>query len=120
MDEYNVPGTAAAATMRINYLSLSLSIPILYVYAYTHSTLFLVSSVDVGLVDLNHFSRDATPRCSVKNSSRFTLFSFSSPHTCSVKREREGEREGMNSSLEAHIDAHFRIYYSSSRNDECT
>lgn len=26
----------------------------------------------------------------------------------------------MNSSFEAHTDAHFRIYYSSSRNDECT
>ena len=118
MDVYSILGTAAATRIHINYLSFS--IPVFNVYAYTHS--FLVSSVDVGLVDLNHFSRDATPRCSVKNSSRFTLFSFSSSslYTCYVKlKRREREREGMNSSFEAHTDAHFRIYYSSSRNDEC-
>ncbi len=100
-------------------LPVAFSIPFLYVHACIYS--LFVSSVDVGLVDLNHFSRDATPRCSVKNSSPFTLFFFfPSLYTFNVKQKEGGrDREGMNPSLEAHIDAHFRIYYSSSRNDEC-
>jgi hypothetical protein len=61
-----------APGLYINYLPLFFRAPYF----------FLVSSVDVGLVDLNHFSRDTTPRCSVKNSS---LLFFSSVCICRVK-----------------------------------
>lgn len=70
----------------------------------------LASSGDVGLVDLNHFSVEATPRYSVKNSS--LLFSSSPPlfaHVAQKSEEastRERERE-VNASLEVHLAAHF-------------
>ncbi len=93
---YDVSGTAAAATtaaaaMRINYLSLSL--PLSYAYTVNALYFFLVSSVDVGLVDLNHFSHNATPRCSVKNSSRFTLLFSSLSLFLHMQCERERGRE---------------------------
>ncbi len=97
-----------------------LSLPLSYVYTVNALYFFLVSSVDVGLVDLNHFSHNTTPRCSVKNSSRFTLFfPLSLSLFLHMQCKREREREGMNWSLEAHIETHFRIYYSSSHNDGC-
>ena len=87
-----------------------------YLYTYTHPTFLFVSSADVALVDLNHFSHSTALRCSVKNSSLFTL--SLSIYTCNIKG-RERVREGIKSSHKAHTDGHCYIYYSSSWNDEC-
>ena len=68
----------------------------------SRSILFHVSTSDVDLVDLNHFSRAATTRCTVKYFSSFFLLSLpSSTRTChennGTQRARVRVRERMSS-----------------------
>ena len=89
---------------------------------YIHSTLsFLVSSIDVSLVDLNHFSsvrRHATPRQGVASKILLILLSYFSSSrslllcitTCTKREEEKNLRVGMNSSLEAHTQSSSRAF----------